>query len=132
MRTALTLLVLLLPLTLCFAADVPTRDVASMPIPNEQIFSPGRALLQLSPMYVEIRDALADSDTRENQLLVDLAAAEDEATAEAIVAQLEILPIDRALCVLRIQARYARLENRVDLERKIRLRMLALVDVGAL
>jgi hypothetical protein len=86
----------------------------------------------LSPLYIEVRDTLAGLDAREKQLLVDLAAATDDATVEAIVRELESMPVERMLSILRIQARYARLEGRPDLERVIRLRMLELVGAGNL
>jgi hypothetical protein len=66
----------------------------------------------------------------EKQLLADLAVATDDATAEAIVRELESLPLGRVLSILRIQARYARQENRPDLERQIKLRMLELQGAG--
>ncbi|MBK7770523.1 MAG: hypothetical protein IPI48_08320 [bacterium] len=90
----------------------------------------GSALLQLSPMYVEISDTLAVADKREKQLLAELAVATDDATAEAIVRELESLPLGRILSILRIQARYARQENRPDLERQIKMRMLELQGAG--
>jgi hypothetical protein len=83
-------------------------------------------------MYVEMQDTLAALDAREKQLLVDLAAAADDATVDAIVHEFESLPVERLMSMLRIQARYARLENRPDLERVIRLRMLELQGAGNL
>jgi hypothetical protein len=77
-------------------------------------------------MYVEIRDSLAVLDAREKQLLADLAVATDDVTAEAIVRELEALPLERVQSILRIQLRYARQEDRPELERRLRLRLLEL------
>ena len=115
MRAILSLLVLAFcaPFVLCvplaYAANVPPADPvgAAGLSPVNRIH--GAALLQLSPMYIEIHDTLAVLDARERQLLVDLAAATADATAEAIVREIEALPLERMLSTLRIQARYAHL-----------------------
>ncbi len=110
-------------------AEVPTATPQGPILPPAQI-GHGSALLQLSPMYIEIRDTLAVSDAREKQLLAELAVATDDVTAEAIVRELESLPLDRVLSILRIQARYAHQENRPELERRLRQRMLELQGGG--
>ncbi|MBM4132090.1 hypothetical protein FJ250_13880 [bacterium] len=110
-------------------AEAP-KSAPQEPILPPSRVGPGGGLLQLSPMYVEIRDTLAVSDTREKQLLAALAMATDDATAEAIVRELESLPLERLLSILRIQARYARQENRPELERRLRLRILELQGGG--
>jgi hypothetical protein len=135
MRAVLSLLaVSLLVPVLCappaIAADVPPTDQGNIGGPSPVMELRGAAMLQLSPMYKEIRDTLAVINVREKQLLVDLAAAKDDATAEAIVRELESVPLERVLSILRIQARYARHENRPELERSIRLRMLELQGAG--
>lgn len=132
MRAVLSLLLLVACLAWaapCLAADVPPATPEG---PAVTPVRPGRgsALLQLSPMYVEIRDSLAVLDAREKQLLADLAVATDEATAEAIVRELEALPLERVQCLLRIQLRYARHEDRPELERRLRLRLLELQGGG--
>jgi hypothetical protein len=81
-------------------------------------------------MYVEIRDSLAVADVRQKQLLVELTAAVDEAGADATVRQLEALPLETLLTILRIQLRYAHDAQRTDLERQIELRMLELTASG--
>lgn len=132
MRAVLSFVVLVLCaplLTLAVAADVPPAVPDGSVAQSARPFR-GAALPQLSPMYVEIRDTLAASDAREKKLLADLAAATDDATAEAIVHQLESLPLDRVLSILKIQARYARQEDRPDLERRIKQRMLELQGGG--
>ncbi len=128
MRAVLSLLLLVTCLAWaapCLAADVPpaTPDTPATP-PARHVR--GSALLQLSPMYVEIRDSLAVLDAREKQLLADLAVATDDVTAEAIVRELEALPLERVQSILRIQLRYARQEDRPELERRLRLRLLEL------
>jgi len=54
----------------------------------------------------------------------------DEAGADAIVRQLEALPLETLLTILRIQLRYAHDADRKDLERQIELRMLELTASG--
>lgn len=125
MRAVLSLIALIACATFAFAADVPPAAVQGPVMPPDHV-GRGSALLQLSPMYVEIRDTLAVTDAREKQLLAELAVATDDATAEALVRELESLPLERVLSILRIQARYARQEGRPDLERRLRQRMLEL------
>lgn len=128
MRAVLSLIVLIACATcaiLASAADAPPAAAQGPVMPPDNV-GRGSALLQLSPMYVEIRDTLAVADAREKHLLAELAVATDDATAEAIVRELESLPLERVLSILRIQARYARQEGRLDLERRLRQRMLEL------
>jgi hypothetical protein len=135
MRAILSILILVFCSPLVFAADMPPADVppadptaAAWQCPVNRTY--GTELMRLSPMYIEVQDTLARLDAREKQLLVDLAAATDDATVAAIVREFESLPVERTMSVLRIQARYARQENRPDLERVIRLRMLELQVAG--
>ncbi len=130
MRAVLSLLALVLFAAPAFAADVPPADQGGVAGPSPVMELRGAVMLQLSPMYKEIRDTLAVVNAREKQLLVDLAAAKDDATAEAIVRELESVPLERVLSILRIQARYARQENRPELERQIQLRMLEVQGAG--
>lgn len=128
MRAVLSLIVLIACATcatLASAADAPPTAAPGPVMPPDNL-GRGSALLQLSPMYVEIRDTLAVTDAREKLLLAALAVATEDATAEAIVRELESLPLERVLSILRIQARYARQEGRPDLERRLRQRMLEL------
>lgn len=129
MRTILSLIALISCACVAFSADLPPAG-GQGPVVAPAHSGRGGGLLQLSPMYVEIRDTLALSDAREKQLLAALAAATDDATAEALVRELESLPVERVLSILRIQARYARQEDRPELERRIRLRMLELQGGG--
>lgn len=129
MRAILSLIALVSIASAAFAADLPPAT-GHGPVATPAHSGRGSALLQLSPMYVEIRDTLALSDAREKQLLAELAAVTDDAAAEAIVRELESLPVERVLSILRIQARYARQEDRPELERRIRLRMLELQGGG--
>ncbi len=132
MRAILSLVVMVLCAPPLFAADLPPADAAGPAGLAPATELRGAVLLQLSPMYVEIRETLATVDAREKQLLVDLAAATEDATAEAIVRELESIPLERVLSILRIQARYARQENRPELERQIRMRMLEIQGAGNL
>lgn len=131
LRAVLSFLVLALMASLAFAVDTPPNNGGAAPQPTTRLNQqPAHAMLQLSPMYAEIRDSLAVSDARQKQLLVDLAAATDEPAAAAIVRELEALPLERVLAILRIQLRYATQENRVELQREIRLRMVELEAAG--
>lgn len=134
MRAVLSLLVLVLVTaitlaTAVLAADVPPVDPQAN-VPSSVLRGRSSALLQLSPMYAEIRDTLAASEAREKQLLVELAVAADMASVDAIVRELEAMPLERVLSILRIQARYARQEDRPDLERRLKARMLELQAGG--
>lgn len=131
LRAVLSILVLALVAPLAFAVDTPPNNGGVGPQPATRLNQPpAHAMLQLSPMYAEIRDSLAVSDARQKQLLADLAAATDEPAAAAIVRELEALPLERVLAILRIQLRYATQENRVELQREIRLRMIELEAAG--
>ena len=130
MRAILSLLVLVCLASLAFAGEKPPTGTTSPGVPPARLVRPGSALLQLSPMYVEIRDSLAVADVRQKQLLVDLAAAVDEAGADAIVRQLETLPVETLLTILKVQLRYAHDQDRKELEREIELRMLELTARG--
>lgn len=131
MRAVLSTLLLLVLAPSAFAVDTPPASGGTGPQPATRLKQqPAHAMLQLSPMYTEIRDSLAVSDERQKQLLSDLAAATDEPTAAAIVRELEALPLERVLSILRIQLRYATQENRVELQREIKLRMIELQAAG--
>ncbi len=130
MRAVLSLLVLVLLASAAVASDKPPLDPTNPLVPQARLKSPGNALLQLSPMYVEIRDSLAVADAQQKQLLADLTLAADVASADAIVRKLEALPVETLLTILRIQLRYAHDQDRKDLERQIELRMLELTASG--
>ncbi len=130
MRAVLSILVLVLLATVAFASDKPPVDPTAPVVPQTRLKTQGNAMLQLSPMYVEIRDSLAVADLHQKQLLADLTAAVDEANADLIVRQLEALPLETLLTILRIQLRYAHDQDRQDLERQIELRMLELTASG--
>lgn len=130
MRAILITLALMFCFGTVLAAEVPPADPSRTGSPVPAMRVRGSGLLQLSPMYIEIRDTLAVVDAREKQLLVDLATATSDAAAESIVRRLESLPQERVLSILRIQARYARQENRPELERQIRQRILEVAGGG--
>jgi len=128
MRTlAVLLTVLILPIAA--AAEGPTTTApATAPDVDTMLPDAGHAMLRLSPMYVEIRDIIAAADEREAEMLKELAAAETDAQVEILVARIKNLAVDRELDVLRIQARYARLEGRFELEKKLKARMAEVLD----
>ena len=128
MRTlAVFLAILTLPLA-AVAEGPTTTGPASQPNIDNLLPEAGHALLQLSPMYVEIRDVIAAADQRETALLKQLAAAETDSQVEALIARIKNLAVERELDVLRIQARYARRDGRFELEKKIKARMVEVME----
>lgn len=90
--------------------------------------SSGLTALKLSPMYVEIQEVLDQASVTEQLLLQELAAATEDEQAMRIINRIERLEADRTLAILKIQARYARLEGRWDLEYQIRARILEVLE----
>lgn len=95
---------------------------------NSLLDRPGRAILQLSPMYLEIFRINEAIVATEAQLLADLAVATDEGEVERLVGRLERLDVDRQLAVLKVRVRYARLEGRFDEAFSLRQEMLQLLQ----
>ncbi|MCB1183322.1 hypothetical protein KDM41_07800 [bacterium] len=104
---------------------------AFVPDPQDPLQVPrGIAVLQLSPMFLEIHGINEASVAVENALLAELAAATDEAEVERLVLRLAALDIDRQLSVLKVRIRYARLEGRFDEAFRLRQEMLQLLQNG--
>ena len=80
-------------------------------------------VLQVSPMYLEIKEVLDQATLREKALLRHLAAAPEEVEVQLLVAQIEGLDLARDLDILNIQARYAHQAGRLGLEKQIRHRI---------
>jgi hypothetical protein len=90
--------------------------------------SSGVTALTLSPMYVEIQEVLDQASETEQLLLKELAAATEDEQAKRIIHRIERLEADRTLAILKIQARYARLEGRWDLEYQLRARIMEVLE----
>ena len=85
-------------------------------------------LLQVSPMILEIKDVNDKALADERALLAELVTAKEEIVAMRIVHRIEQLEYDRQIDVLRIQSRYARLDGRLDLEKKIKSLILEIME----
>lgn len=90
--------------------------------------SPGVTALKLSPMYAEIQQVLDQASETEQLLLKELASATEDEQAQRIIRRIERLEADRTLAILKIQARYARLDGRWDLEYQLRARILEVLE----
>lgn len=88
----------------------------------------GLTTLQLPPMYLEIKEVLDQAGETEKVLLRELAAAARDEDVQRIVRQIERLEMDRTLAILKIQARYARLEGAWNLEYRLRTRILEILE----
>jgi hypothetical protein len=88
----------------------------------------GHAALQLSPIYVEIQLVLDTARETESQLLAELAGATEEEEVDRIVRRIQRLETDRDLAILKIQARYAHMDGRWDLEYQLRSQIIALLE----
>lgn len=90
--------------------------------------APGITTLMPSPMYLEIQKVLDQAGEIEQHLLTELAMATEDAEVERIIYRIERLDVDRTLAILKIQARYARLEGRWNLEYQLRIRIMEVLD----
>jgi hypothetical protein len=127
----LSTLLLVVPVILCagsaLAEGAPgTVPEAGMPSPGLDGYPPNLTALQVSPMYLEIKQVLEEAALVEGGLLAELAAAADEDQCEAIIGRIENLDRQRDLQILRIQARYAEKAGRWRLEKQIRTRIAEL------
>lgn len=108
----------------------PGSPAAGSSTPNslDSIVVPQMTTLQVSPMYLEIKDVLEQSARTEEGLLAELSMAADELEVQLIVGKIEKLDLDRDLAIMRIQARYAHQEQRWSLEKQIRSRIKELEE----
>lgn len=86
------------------------------------------ATLTGSPYLREIQLVKDQADETERLLLARLQTSDDEGEVARIVHRLERLDVDRELGVLQVQARYARRAGMLDLEGKIRARILDILE----
>ena len=121
---------LLLVVAAAGAANLPQQssNSAAFQDPARITRSPGVTVLKLSPMYVEIQEVLDQASATEQLLLKELAAATEDEQAMRIIRRIERLEADRTLAILKIQARYARLEGRWDLEYQLRARIMEILE----
>jgi len=133
MRILITLAsatVLVLAASAAGAAGLPPQSgsAASFQDNSHVMGNPGITVLQLSPMYVEIQQVLDQAGQTEQLLLKELVTATEDEDVERIVHRIKRLEVDRTLAILKIQARYARLEGRWDLNYRLRARIRAILE----
>lgn len=83
----------------------------------------GPTSLKMSTMYLEIKEILERTYASEQLLLKELAAATEDEEVERIIGRIERLEMDQTLNILKIQARYARLEGQWSLDYRLRVRI---------
>lgn len=133
MRILITIafaVVLVLAASAAGAGDLPKQSSGSQPFQDNSRFMANRGVttLKLSPMYLEIKEVLDQAGETEQLLLAELAAATEDREVERIIRRIERLEVDSTLVVLKIQARYARMEGRWNLERDIRARIMRILE----
>ncbi len=104
--------------------NLPTisQEVPRYPVPVSMTF------LRLDPMLEEMEIILKEMREREDELLDALLAATDEKQTDRLIQRLERLDTDRELALLKVQARYARLDRRFDLEKEIKGKILKILN----
>ena len=85
--------------------------------------------MKVDPLLVELAGVLKTMHAREDELLAELANATDEKQTAIIIRRIEKLDTDRELALLKVQARFARLDGRFDLEKKIKEKMRKVLNV---
>ncbi|MBU8871838.1 MAG: hypothetical protein KOO60_13310 [Gemmatimonadales bacterium] len=132
MRILITLaagIILLMASTATLAADRITSQRDQVRDIQHSIFmDQSHATLARSPYYSEIQKVNDQTEHAELALLAELRTATDEERVIQIINCLERLEVERELDVLRIQARYARGAGMLDLEMKIRARILHIME----
>ena len=133
MRILLTIAlatVLVLAASAAGAADFPQQSSSARSFQDNPLVMGNRGItvLQLSPMYVEIQQVLDQAGETEQLLLKELATATEDEDVKRIIHRIESLEVNRTLAILKIQARYARLEGRWDLEFRLRTRNMEVLE----
>ena len=133
MRILITLTfatVLVLAASAVGAADFPPQSGSAASFQDNSHIrgSSGITALQLSPMYLEIQQVLDQANQTEQLLLKELATATEDEDVKRIIHRIERLEVDRTLVILKIQARYARLEGRWDVEYRLRDRIMEILE----
>lgn len=133
MRILITLAfatVLVLTASAVGAASLPSQSgsAASFQDNSHVMGSPGITILQLSSMDVDIQQVIDQARQTENLLLKELVSATEDEDVERIIRRIERLEVDLTLAILKIQARYARLEGRWDLDYRLRTRIMEILE----
>ena len=128
--TTLTLgIILLTAATMATAKDrAEPQPNASRSIQQAIFMQQAHVTLTRSPYYLEIQEVNDQVDETEKLLLSRLQTATDDAEVSRLIQNLERLEVDRELGVLKIQARYAHNAGMLDLEMKIRDRILNILE----
>ncbi len=128
--TVIATLILLILAAGVLAAEKPLSN-SQTEIPQRMTLPPTHAhitVLRLDPMHMEIATIIKNMRVREDKLLNDLLTATDEEQSNRIIRRIERLDTDRELALLKVQARYARLDQRYDLEREIKGKILKILQ----
>ena len=132
MRTLIALtagIILLMASTATLAKDRVARQPDQTPRIEQTIFiERGHATLTRSPYFLEIQKVNDQAQKTELTLLAKLQLTTDDEEFSRIVRRLERLDVERELSVLKIQARYAHGAGMLDLEMKIRSRILHILE----
>lgn len=114
-------------LLLILAAGVPAADnsLPNNPTPIIQevpvrLMPTSMTFLKLDPMLEEMEIVFRVMREKEDKLLKQLQTATSDKQSERIILRIERLDVDRELALLKIQARYARLADRFELEKRIK------------
>ncbi len=86
------------------------------------------ATLKRSSYYLDIQKVDDRVEVAELELLAQLQVTTDDKKVARILVNLERLEVERELGILRVQARYAHSAGMLDLEMKIRERILNLLE----
>jgi len=128
--TILATLILLILAAGVFAAEKPlhNQQASVLPVEPMRLPYPSMTFLKLEPMMEELEIILKEMRVREDKLLKELVAATDEEQADRIIHSIMRLDTDRELALLKVQARFARLSGRFQLEREIKGEILKILN----
>ena len=133
MRTLITLtigMILLMASTEALAKNRPsTQRDHNWEIQQTIFMEKGHATLARSTYFLDIQKVNDQAEETEQALLAELQTITTEEDFSRIVNRLERLEVERELSVLRIQSRYAHGAGMLDLEMKIRSRILHILEV---
>jgi len=127
--TTITTLILLILAAGVLAAERPPNttpptvpEQAAIPLQTNPTF------LKLDPLLVELSHVLKTMQAREDKLLTLLLEATSDQQVATVIRRIERLDTDRELALLKVQARFARLDGRFDLEREIKEKILKILN----
>jgi len=133
MRTLLTLLMVTMLLLVAGSVAAESRGRLdgrqTMYEPrNPLLDARGHTTLTLSPLILEIHRLNAESTAAQRDLLVELAATQDEERVLRLVSRLERLETDRQVAILKVRIRHARQVGLYDLAFELRHQMVLLLQ----